>query len=213
MTLDSSMLTPLQRELATAFGSKSPKSFLTGGAVLVGWVLRHRTTDDLDWFTDDEIAAQAAKAALDVAAADVGGEVETLMASPDFRRALVRRGVESVKVDLVFDRAPQLFPKVVRDGIRMDSVEEIFVNKICALVGRSEIRDAVDLLALERHGLRVEDYIVGASSKDGGVTPATLAWLIGTLHIPEHLPGGGDVPELKAFLAQLEGRLLAMVHP
>jgi hypothetical protein len=35
-------------------------------------------------------------------------------------------------------------------------------HKICALVGRVEIRDLIDLYCLEQTGLRVEEFITGA---------------------------------------------------
>lgn len=49
-------------------------------------------------------------------------------------------------------------------------VPGVFVNKLCTLVERSEVRDLVDVMLLERTGLRVEDALPRAQAKDGGVT-------------------------------------------
>lgn len=201
-----SRLTPLQLELARAFLSRAPGFFLTGGAVLVGWELMHRTTDDLDFFTDSPEAMALSDATLRGAADALGASVASLVGSPDFHRYVVTRGTESVRVDVVHDRTPQVREKLERDGLRMDSVEEIFVNKICALVGRSEIRDLFDLMELERRGLAVEAYLPLAQRKDGSATPATLGWLLGTLTIPE----GPDRPRLQAFAKDLERRMLVL---
>ena len=54
---------------------------------------------------------------------------------------------------------------------------------------RSEIRDVVDLYCLEQAGYRVEDHVDDALRKDAGATPATIAWLLSTLRVPERLPG------------------------
>ena len=55
-------LTPLQRDLVRALAQRESGFFLTGGGVLVGFVLGHRTTDDLDLFTTDDAAmAEACK--------------------------------------------------------------------------------------------------------------------------------------------------------
>lgn len=202
-------LTELQRQLAHAFLSRARGFFLTGGAVLVGWELAHRTTDDLDFFTDSNDAMAVSDATLRGAAESLGATVTSLVGSPDFHRYVVQRGDESVRVDVVRDRTPQLHDKLERDGIRMDSVEEIFVNKICALVGRSEIRDLVDLMALEERGLRVEDSLALAQRKDASATPATLGWLLSTLTIPE----GPDRARLQRYAKDLERRMLALAVP
>jgi Nucleotidyl transferase AbiEii toxin, Type IV TA system len=124
-------------------------------------------------------------------------------------RYLLSRADGSVRVDVVCDRTPQLYPTVVNDGITMDSVEEIVANKIAALVGRSELRDAVDLLALEELGHRVEDHLEAAKKKDAGVSPATLAWLLSSMHAPDPVEGA-DPAKLETFLRDLEKRMLRL---
>ena len=41
----------MQKEALSAFFEREREFFLTGGAALVGFHLRHRTTTDLDLFT------------------------------------------------------------------------------------------------------------------------------------------------------------------
>lgn len=200
MSAQRGRLTPLQVDVLGRFFSRSGGFFLTGGAVLCGWELAHRTTDDLDLFTTSDEAMGLADATVRAVAEATSSSVRALTSTPDFRRYELRRGAEWLVLDLVRDRAPQLRDKVVRDGVTMDSLEEIFVNKICALVGRSEVRDLVDLRALEEKGFRVEDYLDLAQRKDGGATAATLAWLLSTLRVP------GDLSE---YAKDLEKRMLA----
>ncbi|MDP3501701.1 MAG: nucleotidyl transferase AbiEii/AbiGii toxin family protein [Myxococcales bacterium] len=206
-------LSEQQVALAQAFFRNQPEGFfLTGGAVLAGWELEHRATDDLDLFTVNATDMALGEQALRRAADELGASLEAISTSPDFRRFVARFPGESVKVDLVRDHAPQLFPKVERDGVRMDSAEEIFVNKICTLVERSEPRDLVDLMLLERRGLRVETSLARAQEKDAGVSPATLAWLLRSLPIPPAPPGSVSAEELRAYAVSLEGRLLAIAR-
>lgn len=202
-----SRLSHLQQRFLGAFAARSSAFFLTGGAVLAGWVLGHRSTEDLDLFTTDEGAMREGDRVVRGAAAEVGAGVESLQSQPDFRRYLVRAGAESLVVDLVLDRAPQLYPKVDRDGVLTDAVEEILANKICSLVGRSEVRDLVDLYFLDRAGFRVECFVADAARKDGGVTPATVAWILSGLTAPRTLPEGVDAEALAAFARDLEGRM------
>jgi hypothetical protein len=169
----------------------------------------HRTTDDLDFFTDSNEAMVHSDAAIRGAAEAIGADVTPLVGAPDFHRYVLARQNESVRVDIVRDRTPPLRDKQIRDGLRMDSIEEIFVNKICALVGRSELRDLVDLMALEAKGLRVEDFLALAAKKDAAITPGTLAWLCGTFHLPP-MP---DRDRLVRFLKDLEARMLQRAAP
>lgn len=108
--------------LATFFEHES-RFFLTGGAALAGFHLHHRETKDLDLFTTDDLIEQGV-AALAATARSVGAAMESLMTAPEFRRFLLRRGTSSVIVELVRDRAPQVFPdKPVVGTIRVDPPE------------------------------------------------------------------------------------------
>jgi hypothetical protein len=205
-------LTPLQTEALEALVRRAPDFFLTGGAVLVGWALKHRTTDDLDLFTTNDDAMTHVDAAVRGAASEVHATVTPVTTTPDFHRYVLARGNESVRVDLVRDRTASLKPKQLVDGVPMDTLEEIVANKIAAVVGRSEIRDLVDLLALEKTGLRVEDYLDDARKKDAGVSTATLAWLLSSIHAPEHVEGASS-EDLEAFIRDLEQRMLKLSHP
>jgi hypothetical protein len=202
-----SRLTGLQRRFLEAFARRSSAFFLTGGAVLAGWTLAHRQTEDLDLFTTDDHAMSESDRLVRGTAAEVGASVESIRSHPDFKRYLVRAGGDSLLVDVVRDRAPQLYPKVARDGILTDAVEEIVANKLCALVGRSEIRDLVDLYFLERAGYAAERFVGDAARKDAGVTAATIAWLLSGLTIPSILPAGLEAATLQAFARDLEQRM------
>lgn len=195
-------LSALQRDLLRAFFARDPELFLTGGAALAGYWIGHRTTDDLDLFGVAGVDLERSVRALRAAAEEIGASLRSMETYPDFRRFLAERAEERCKVDLVLDRAPQLErDKSVVDGIRVDSPRELAANKICALVGRSEIRDLVDLQALLGLGIPLERALEDALVKDGGADAATLGWLLDQLAIgPEaRIPGGVDAVELTRF--------------
>lgn len=54
-------LSALQRDIVGALAQRDCGFFLTGGGVLVGFVLGHRTTDDLDLFTTEDSAMAGAE--------------------------------------------------------------------------------------------------------------------------------------------------------
>jgi len=206
-------LSALQRDVVRALAQRDCGFFLTGGGVLVGFVLGHRTTDDLDLFTTEDAAMAQADSLARALSLAVGADLESVQTTPDHRRYVFSRGQESTRVDFVRDRGVQLLDKPLRDGVAMDRVEEIIANKITTLASRSEIRDVVDLYCLEQAGYRIEDHLANALRKDAGATPATIAWLLSTLRVPERIPG--DIPReaLVAYVATLEARMRARAVP
>ena len=73
----------------------------------------------------------------------------------------------------------------------------------------------MDVLALERTGLRAERAVPLASRKDAGLTPAQLAWVLSQIAIGEDavIPGGLSAAELRSFLADLIARLARLSFP
>jgi hypothetical protein len=212
--LTASKLSPFQEEVLQAFFRHTSRFHLTGGAALAGYHLGHRTTEDLDLFTHEE-AIEEGEQALAAFCAEVGAVLEKIRTAPDFRRRLVTRGDEAVLVDIVLDRAPGSIEKLTFGNIRVDTREEIMANKLCSLLSRSEPRDMVDVMALDRAGTRVEDAMPVAMSKDAGLTPAQLAWVLSGVRIAEDapLPGNVDARELVEFLADLQERLSRLAFP
>jgi hypothetical protein len=92
---------------------------------------------------------------------------------------------------------------------------EIFSNKLTTLVSRQEVRDLIDVLELEHRGLHTEDFLVEANAKDGGCTPATLAWLLTEWQLPPNikLPAGYTVEQLRTFKTDLAERMAIAAHP
>ncbi|MDP9122819.1 MAG: nucleotidyl transferase AbiEii/AbiGii toxin family protein [Acidobacteriota bacterium] len=208
-------LDKLQREVLAAFFALERGFFLTGGAALAGFHLGHRRTQDLDLFTTEDRLEEGVSA-LRAAALEAGAVVEAVRSSPDFRRFLLRRGEESVVVDLVRDPTPQLFSeKPLFGNIRVDPPAEIMANKICTLLSRAEIRDLVDVWSLEKAGLSVEETLPAAAMKDGGLTPGQLAWVLSQIRIGDDavIPGAPSVEELRRYLQELAERLTRLAYP
>jgi predicted nucleotidyltransferase component of viral defense system len=199
-----------------AFFERERDFFLTGGAALAGFHLGHRATDDLDLFTQQGSAFERGRFVLNDVAASIGGQLETRQDAPGFKRLVLTREGEGLVIDLVKDVSPQLhLRKLERDNIVIDPADEILANKLTALVGRAEERDLVDVMFLERAGFSVEEGLPAALAKDGGCTPATLAWLLSEVSIADGvlLPGGVVAAELRDYVAGLIGRLLVLAAP
>lgn len=210
-----SRLSDLQQDFLNAFFGRETRFFLTGGGALVGFHLGHRETHDLDLFTLED-AMDAGVAVTAEIARQWGASLESIQTYPDFRRLLLKRNDEAIVIDLVRERVTQITPeKPVINGVRVDSAEEILANKLCALLSRSEVRDLVDVRALEASGYRIEDALPAAASKDTGLTPAQLSWILSQIELGDDLtpPGGVSTKELRQYLADLIIRLTRLAHP
>ncbi len=213
--METNRLSTLQQDFLRAFFGLESRFFLTGGAALVGFYLGHRETHDPDLFTmEDALDAGAALAA--EIARQWSASLESIQTYPDFRRLLLTRNDEAIVIDLLRERVTQITSeKPVVNGVRVDSPEEILANKLCALLSRSEVRDLVDVRALEAAGYRIEDALPAAASKDTGLTPAQLSWILSQIELGDDLipPGGVSVEELRQYLADVIARLTRLALP
>jgi hypothetical protein len=101
--------------------------------------------------------------------------------------------------------------------IEVDTPQEILVNKLCALLGRAELRDLVDVQALLASGTDLKRALADAPRKDAGFSPLTLAWVLRDIRPKAlgHLAGltAEQAQELEAFKEQLVAGLLEMGAP
>ena len=88
-------------------------------------------------------------------------------------------------------------------------------NKLCTLLSRSEIRDLVDVQALEKAGFSLDNALKVAAKKDTGLSPAQLAWVLNQIKFGDaaQLPSGISVAELRDYLGNLINRLKKIAFP
>lgn len=211
-----SRLSALQQALLRAFAIHAPEWFLTGGGALSGFHYKHRTTEDLDLFATPERSSEEGEIALRAAAAEIGATIEPLIRTPDFKRFAVKLAEHMTLADLVIDRAPQVVidkPRI--DGVRIDPVREIAVNKLSALMGRNEPRDLVDLREILARGASLETILKDASLKDGSLEPAALSWVLASAPpiVAAAVPEGYAPAELEQFRDELIKRLREIAIP
>jgi hypothetical protein len=162
---------------------------LGGGAALAGVYLRHRVTGDVDLFCHQADDMRALVDLLPDAAAVVGASLHVMRDVGRLARArLELAGTVISEVDVVHEPIPDLeAPPPAIDGIVVESLTDLRANKITCILSRSEPRDLVDLLFLDRAGHPPEEDLEGALKKDAGIDPAVLAWLLSSFPV-EPLP-------------------------
>jgi nucleotidyltransferase AbiEii toxin of type IV toxin-antitoxin system len=165
-------------ELVRAVQSREP-CHLGGGVALAGGHLAHRLSGDLDLFVHDPAAHRRTCRHVEDVVAAVGGTLAVVQDAGSFWRARVVLGAVSTEIDVVHESLPDLAePPLPIDGVVLESIIDLRASKLTCLLSRSEPRDLVDVLFLQRAGFDPEADLPLALQKDAGIDPATLAWLL-----------------------------------
>ncbi len=204
-----SQLSSLQTQILVVLASDAQAWTLTGGGALAGFHLGHRRTDDLDLFFHGQRALDRAPREIAQQLTQAEMTVETLQSSLAFVRLSVTRDGHRVVVDLVAEPVPVIeAPVVLPPGLKVDTKHEILVNKLCALLSRSETRDLEDIRALVSAGGDLVRAIADAPKKDGGFSPMTLAWIVEKFDLSRAASLGFDPAQLETFRIWLLGQLI-----
>lgn len=176
-------LSELQTRVLARLAGMEPAWTLTGGGAIVGFHAPYRPTRDLDLFWRERRSLEESGSEVERRLRDHGLSVGTVQRTPSLHRCEVGDGTQTCLVDLVADPGGALNPPLERRvegsvGFRVDSLQELAVNKLVALLSRYELRDLADLRELLERGADLELALRQAPEKDGGFSPATLAWVL-----------------------------------
>ena len=211
------ILSALQRDFLSLFFQGAPPFFLTGGTALSAFYFQHRYSEDLDLFTLDKDVFDRVSLYVADTASRLTASVASLQIAPQFHRYRLSRQGESVIVDFVREVVPQVSKdKNNFDGIVVDTLEEITVNKICTVIGRAEIKDYIDLYFLARAGYPLENYIELAQRKDAGVSQAMLAYLLSEFKlstVPSYMIAPISLEDVREYFQSLAKKLAVDSFP
>ena len=198
-----------------------PRWTLTGGGALIGFYTKHRETRDLDLFFHHERALGSIVVDATEALQAIGMSVTGLHTSATFAQLDVRSGDESVVVDLVADPTPITEPAqsfvIGTTTILVETPHQLLVNKLCALLGRSELRDLIDVRALLESGSDLGRALRDCPGQDAGFSPLTFAWGMQGLPLRRVAVAQGwpdeDIRALEQFRDDLVARAIAEAQP
>lgn len=211
-------LSRLQRALIEGLAGGT-EFYLTGGAALGGFYLHHRQSQDLDFFVVDPAELDVLERRLELLCAERGWSIEEVRRFPGFRRFIVRDAIDETIIDTVHEAVAQCVPlaeKPIYAGLRVDALADLITNKICALLGRGDIKDLIDLYFLDRSGVDVLSHLDAAKTKDGGLEPLTLSYVLESMSTdPGRLMLVDPVSEadVAAFRDRLVEQLLTLAWP
>lgn len=200
-------------------GALGKDFFLSGGTALAEYYLKHRLSQDLDFFTINQaVSFDSVKAEILKIIGQEKMAVENQVTSDTFLRLILKTEGEILKVDFVKD-VPIHFGELKLIGqIRVDSLENLAVGKLLALFGRADPKDFVDLyFLLEKEKLiNFEELITLTKQKDLGLQEIFLAEMIYKVEeikiYPETIKVF-DKQEMVLYFTNLAKNLLRKIKP
>jgi Nucleotidyl transferase AbiEii toxin, Type IV TA system len=159
---------------------------LAGGYAVQAHGFLNRRSSDIDLFAQASAEFDFTQAVDVVIAAYLreGFQVETELRSASFARLDVRSAADSAKVELGLDwRKNEPIRLAVGPVLHAD---DAVANKVCALFGRAEVRDYVDVDAILTSGRYTEDELLDlAADHDPGFDQS---WFAEALAAIDRLP-------------------------
>jgi len=151
--------------------------YLSGGTALAAYYLRHRFSDDLDFFTAGDADAMFLRAFAEKLKTALGATAAHFQRLYDRNQLFFRLRAdapEELKIEFTRYPFPQFEEPSLHDGVRIDSLRDIAANKLAALLDRFEPKDFVDLYFL-LHRFALADIRRDAEKKFGtAIDPIVL---------------------------------------
>jgi len=172
-------LYPLQDKVLKKIQDAESDFYLTGGTALSRCYLKHRYSDDLDLFVNDQSNfKEQCELTISILKKSYC-ELTITTASPSFVRLMLEDKKITLKVDFVND-IPFHYGNITKHNIyhRVDNWRNILSNKICAL-SRHDPKDLIDIIFIaEKYEFDWVEIIRDAKNKDLWVEPLEVSKLI-----------------------------------
>lgn len=140
--------------------------YLTGGTALAEYYLKHRLSEDLDFFSEEEFNPQAISVFFAKNKKALG--IKKVDFQQSFNRNLFFLYLKNdiIKTEFTYFPFPRIEKKVKENKLFIDSLTDIAVNKLFTIYQKPRSRDFIDLyLILKKTGWQIEDLVKKAKIK------------------------------------------------
>lgn len=121
--------------------------YFTGGTALSAIYLHHRYSEDLDFFSENEVDNERVLSIVNSWNMDLGTTIELTDKDRVKIYMIHFPNGQTLKVDFAYYPYKTIKKdRVVIDGVMIDSIQDIATNKLMAIYWRNEVKDFVDLL-------------------------------------------------------------------
>ena len=145
----------------------SQKFYLSGGTALTEFYIPYRYSEDLDFFSDQEIQIDEVIAFISSIKKQLG------FTSFDFNTSFNRNLIflhfpkDELKLEFTYYPFAQLNTPKEEFGIKIDSIEDIAINKLFTIYQNPRSRDFIDLyMIIYKYGFSVGDLVKKAKIKE-----------------------------------------------
>jgi predicted nucleotidyltransferase component of viral defense system len=192
------ILTAVQKTFLSEFVKSDLREVcrLTGGTALSAFYLEHRLSEDLDFFSKENVPLNVLERFLKSISI-----IEDISFSKLFDRNIFNLKIKDnsfLKVEFTFSSLINIEDYVGVEQLILDSFLDLTVNKLCAIADRFDAKDYVDVYyALKSSDLSLRDLIELAEKKCDikGIRHVLKSRLI-------QIPDGIDKLPLKAALSE-----------
>lgn len=174
------IINKIQESILANFGniSGSENFYLTGGTALSQFYLKHRQSNDLDFFTTDENFMLPFAANIEKYLENVGISYQRRRGMRSFVELFVENKSGKTLIHMAVDAAFRFEPLKEfpgYPGLKVDNLTDIASNKLLALFGRAALRDFIDIYFLINRNFFTKGQLTEkAKQKDPGFD---LYWL------------------------------------
>ncbi len=133
-------------EFAQAQKFISKKFYLTGGTALSEFYFRHRLSEDIDLFSENEVNPKAVESFLQAISKRLGISKIIKQNYLGLYTYILQYGdKDELKVDFSYYPFPKIEKGIYFKNLEISSIHDIAVNKIHTIIMRSKARDYIDL--------------------------------------------------------------------
>lgn len=173
--------------------------YLTGGTALAEYYLKHRLSEDLDFFSEQEFDPQAISVFFAKNKKTLG--IKKVDFQQSFNRNLFFLYLKNdvIKTEFTYFPFLRIEKKAKENNLFIDSLNDIAVNKLFTIYQKPRSRDFIDLyLILKKTGWRIEDLVKKAKIK--------FDWHIDYLQLGSQFLLAEKVKDFPRMLAKLENK-------
>lgn len=144
----------------------SEKFYLTGGTALCEFYIPYRYSEDLDFFSEEEIDILTITTFLKSVKRQLGHK--KLDINKSFNRNIIQIIFDDniLKTEFTYFPFPQVEKPKKRSGVIVDSIVDIATNKLFTIYQKPRARDYMDLyMIINRKKYKIEDLLKKAKAK------------------------------------------------
>jgi len=152
--------------------------YLTGGTALSAFYLKHRLSEDLDFFSErEEVIPRIIEAFLQRVSSSLGiSKIKRGQFLGLFSYTLIYNDNEMLKVDFSYYPFPRIEKGDYYKGIAIASIYDIAIDKLHTIFMQPRARDYIDLyFIIQEKGYGLRDLLLNAKAKfDWDIDPINL---------------------------------------